>query len=730
MRGFVVGSFVAAAMALFPQSGHSQSQLALAQQHIQHVIIIMQENRSFDSYFGTYQAPVSPYWGQQTVNGIPGYNPNVGEAQQTGTPCYPQPSTEPTGGWCAPPGGQNPNGLSTQSCVQPFHDRSNYNAGGRHNNAAALDDVNDNNTAPYSMLGFLNDQQSNASTNGTTCNPGSVDPACAGNTAGLQRCDAVGYHVGYNADGSSGEIPYYWDYARNFVLQDSMFEPVESYSFPSHQYLLSAWSQDCGTLKAPLTGANCYLSFEPGQPSTNLPWNNITYLLDTAGVTWKYYLKEGSAPDCDDGEMTCSPVQQVGGTVPSIWNPIPGFANMVSNPAELAKNDVAYDQFYADLNTGNLPAVSWIVPNGDVSEHPPSGVQEGMQYVAAIVNAVGQNPRYWNNTVIFVAWDDWGGLLDHVVPPTVSGDIGTTNNRLKPGPNVQQQLTQSRGYGLRVPALVVSAWAKPGFVDHQVLSFDSYLKFIEDLFLNSTRIQDPANATQADQYDYRTHYGNPIREAVTTVKDPVTGNSLPVGDLLNDFDFSGATGQPLTAVLEPTAIPAKFQAADSTGGTTVDPTTGLTLTLPPAGGNWYPLKWSAIDQNLNGGTDAQQYFYAPCPPDAKKTNNKSVPGEALPAKSKTLDPPAYFVFGGSTSGGPYTQLCQLPADTANTKLLCQESASDIVNTYAGTTRYYVIKARYTENVLEADGVTCSVSAAIWSPPSAEIAVAIPAQPQP
>src|SRR5205807_4213771 len=107
-----------------------------------------------------------------------------------------------------------------------------------------------------------------------------------------------------------------------------------------------------------------------------------------------------------------------------------------------------------------LPAVSWINPNASVSEHPPSRVSRGQAYVTTVINTIMRSPQ-WKSTAIFLAWDDWGGFYDHVKPPVV--DLN--------------------GYGLRVPAMVISPYARRGYIDHQKLSFDAFVKFIEDDFL-------------------------------------------------------------------------------------------------------------------------------------------------------------------------------------------------------------------------------------------------------
>ena len=100
-----------------------------------------------------------------------------------------------------------------------------------------------------------------------------------------------------------------------------------------------------------------------------------------------------------------------------------------------------------------------------MSEHPPALHQPGQAYVTGLVNAIMQGPD-WSSTAIFLAWDDWGGFYDHVRPAD----------------------GRSNGYGLRVPGIVISPYAKRGYIDHQTLSFDAYLKFIEDDFLGGQRI--------------------------------------------------------------------------------------------------------------------------------------------------------------------------------------------------------------------------------------------------
>jgi phospholipase C len=147
--------------------------------------------------------------------------------------------------------------------------------------------------------------------------------------------------------------------------------------------------------------------------------------------------------------------------------------------------------------------VSWLAPAQSVSDHPPADIRRGQAYVTGVINAIMRSPD-WSSTAIFVAWDDWGGFYDHVVPPAVD----------------------QNGYGLRVPGLVISPYARRGYVDHQVLSSDAYLKFIEDDFLHGARL-DPRTDGRPDP------------------RPTVRENVSILGNLAKDFDFSQAPRRPL-----------------------------------------------------------------------------------------------------------------------------------------------------------------------------------------
>jgi phospholipase C len=434
---------------------------------IKHVIVIMQENRSFDSYFGTFPG----------ADGIPMNN-------GTPTVCVTDPATH--------------------ACVAPFADHSDVNGGGPHSAKNATADI-----AGGKMNGFIGQ----AETGRKGCsNP--TDPACT-NSA---KPDVMGYHT-------ASDIPNYWSYAKDFTLQDHIFEPNASWSLPSHLFMVSEWSAFCTQHDNPSSCVNS-LQTKPREHPANPPvyggragpanpggrqpiyaWTDLTYLLYKAHVNWGYYIVSGTEPDCEnDAALTCAAVKQKS-TTPGIWNPLPWF-DTVKSDGQLG-NVQSVDGFYSAAKAGNLPAVSWVVPSGAVSEHPPARVSAGQSYVTSLVNAVMSGPD-WDSTAIFLSWDDCGGFYDHVAPPAVD----------------------QNGYGLRVPGIVISPYARRGYIDHQTLSFDAYDKFIEDDFLGGQRI-DPASDGRPDP------------------RPDVRENEKVLGDLTSDFNFSQSPQPPVLLPVHP-----------------------------------------------------------------------------------------------------------------------------------------------------------------------------------
>jgi phospholipase C len=413
---------------------------------IKHVIMIMQENRSFDSYFGTYPG----------ADGFPMKDGRIAV-------CVPDPVQH--------------------RCVRPIHDRNDQNGGGSHGPKAAISDIHGGKMDGFIRVAYK-DESPRCRRSGTTA------PGC-GSGPPLK---VMGYH-------DARELPNYWAYARKYVLQDHMFEPNYGWSLPAHLFAVSGWSAQCSNPRDPMTCKTSLLGPLLGPDKTRLryphgplyAWTDLTYLLHKQHVSWAYYVAAGRQADCVDGDLPCTPALQRPRT-PSIWNPLPDFTT-VRDDHQLT-NIRGVRSYLRAARLGRLPAVSWIAPDWKHSEHPPSSITAGQAWVTNLINAAMKGPE-WKSTAIFLAWDDWGGFYDHVAPPKVDAN----------------------GYGLRVPALVISPYARRGFVDHQVLSFDAYLKFIEDDFLGGARL-DPKTDGRPDP------------------RPTVRENVKILGNLVDDFDFS------------------------------------------------------------------------------------------------------------------------------------------------------------------------------------------------
>lgn len=446
---------VPASRAADPVSAEGLTQLEQAQEHLRHIIIIVQENRSFDHYFGTFP-------------GAEGFPMRRGRIRV----CIPDPILE--------------------ECARPYHTSSQLQQGGPHAQRHSRADVNGGR-----MDGFIR----TAIRAKIICADHRRKATCRDYLGPQGQPDVMSYLT-------KREIPNYWAYARNFVLQDHLFAPADSWTLPAHLFLVSAWSARC---EDPLDPMSCSSDLElrgeslvqkAHEDEPLWAYTDITYLLHERGVSWAYFV----------GEDTClfdpCPEENTGRYTVTNQNPLPWFTTVRQN--DQVRNVRGHDEYYQAAATGNLPAVSWVMPYAGAAEHPGADepVWKGQRHVTQIINAAMQGPD-WDETAIFLTWDDWGGFYDHVEPPRV--DVN--------------------GYGIRVPGIMISPWARAGTIDSQTLSFDAYLRLIEDLFLDSQRL-DPATMSRPDS------------------RPTVREDAEILGDLLNEFDFEQAPLPPL--ILDPT----------------------------------------------------------------------------------------------------------------------------------------------------------------------------------
>jgi phospholipase C len=247
------------------------------------------------------------------------------------------------------------------------------------------------------------------------------------------------------------QIKPYWSMAQQYVLADKMFASnFDGSSFISHQYIIAA--QSSSAVDFPVTTWGCdggskdtigTLTQQRTYGSDIVAcFNNKTLgdELDTAHISWKSYTASLEA----DGNL---------------WNAYQAISQIRYGPDW--KKDIIYPatRFFKAVRQNKLPAVSWITPTCENSDHAGCTTGHGPAWVASLVNAVGKSP-YWDSTAIFVMWDDYGGWYDHVAPPYADYD----------------------GLGVRVPLLVISAYAKKGYVSHTHYEHGSILKFVEELF--------------------------------------------------------------------------------------------------------------------------------------------------------------------------------------------------------------------------------------------------------
>jgi len=305
---------------------------SVATSPIQHVVVIFQENHSFDNYFGTFPG----------ANGIQNDPPTV---------------------------------------------------------------------HPYHITGSITDL-----CHSTICAHIAYDN---GKMDGFPQAEGSKQTFGYY---NKKDIPYYWGLARNYTLFDNYFTSAMGPSLPNHLYLVAG--QDAGVPD----------SVSQGPAQMNI--GSIVNELSAAKDTWGYY-----SPYTMGNENAL------------------GLVSSVIDNATMVQNLKGSDQFIGDLQSGKMPAVSYITANDGQNEHPPYDIATGVAWVQSIISAIQASP-YWGSTVIFLTWDDYGGWYDHVIPPQVD----------------------KHGLGFRVPLLMVSPFAKHGYIDHTVSDHTSLMKFIERVF--------------------------------------------------------------------------------------------------------------------------------------------------------------------------------------------------------------------------------------------------------
>jgi phospholipase C len=329
---------------------------------IEHFVTVMQENHTFDNYFGTYAG----------ADGLP---LDV---------CMPV----------------NPKDPSDERCVRPYH-----------------------------IEGPVEDLDHSLETFETQYNKGRLD----GFVYALNLRNQIGkLSMGHYDD---RDLPYYWNLVDQYVLFDRFFSSDKGGSLSNHMF----WVAASGVLDASV-------------PPTGYDIPTIFDRLQASGVSWKFYVQNydpditfRTPPESEDADR----ISQV------VWCPLLAMPRFVDDPA-LSSHIVDLDEYYNDVRSDTLPAVSYIIPSG-ASEHPPGSLRAGQRFVSSLIHALMQSD-VWESSALLVTYDDWGGWFDHVPPPQVD----------------------TFGYGFRVPAFLVSSYAREGHIDSTVMDFSSIPRFIEE----------------------------------------------------------------------------------------------------------------------------------------------------------------------------------------------------------------------------------------------------------
>jgi phospholipase C len=404
------------------------------------------------------------------------------------------------------------------------------------------------------------------------------------------------------------DIPNYWAYATRYGLGDNFFATAATVSQPNHMAMIAGhtstmWYQQGACYASPqynmlsrAMDGSAYYSY-PCYSISTLP-----QLLDQNGVSWRYY-----------GE-------------PGPWNPTVNVSSLVNSP-----NVYPNPYFFArDVHAGTMAQVTWLVPDSCCSNHPPQPNEPGENFVTNQVNAVMASP-FWSSTAIFVTWDEWGGLYDHVPPPVLD----------------------TYGLGPRVPLLVISPWAKTAYISHQLGEFSSFLKFVETNWgLPNLGQRDSLSAISdlSDYFDYSLPPRPPLILAnvpwttpIVTNPDHVVWNRVKtvdptVGSPATAFNFSAQYGGAVPPTVHDIVLDGKahpmIDAGKLPGGTTTSYTftvTGLkpgthrfsytfsdgtiTSTAPLSGSSWpYPIvRPFAVDRGKvspGSGLSSQTYTYS------------------------------------------------------------------------------------------------------------------------
>jgi phospholipase C len=250
------------------------------------------------------------------------------------------------------------------------------------------------------------------------------------------------------------ETKPYFTMAQTYAFADRFFQSNSGPSYPAHQYLIAGQSALVDENPVDPTNFDGWGCDSPPGTTTRIlqggldvpgPFPCFDYLtlgdeMDSVGIPWRYYAAAI-------------------GTSGGIWSAFDAISH-IRHGTDWSQDVISPEsKVLTDVAGGSLAAVTWVTPEKVNSDHAGDGGKGGPDWVASVVNAVGESP-FWDSTAIFVVWDDWGGWYDHVPPKQLD----------------------TMGLGYRVPLIVISPYAKPKFVSHVDHEFGSIMKFTEETF--------------------------------------------------------------------------------------------------------------------------------------------------------------------------------------------------------------------------------------------------------
>jgi len=497
-------------------------------QDVEHVVILMQENRPFDHHFGT-------------LRGVRGFNDpraiKINLPLQSGTGSTPVPV------WLQPAGAAN---VAAGFAVPP----DSGDLGGPSDGVEVVPPFRVNPNGGNPGLTYLPGTDHSWGATHACWNQGQYDQWPL--TNGPMTMSYV----------TREDIPFHYALADAFTVGDAYHCSIMGPTNPNRTYL---WSGCIGNLSNLGTGGTDGHGAGPmtynGLSLNNAYWTFPTFpeVLQKAGVSWRIYQDLAGAtfaPDFGDGTgnsfagnftdnpvlyfnqylnaATTSPLFEKACTGTEIINTIPATGAPVS--AWLAWAEHLFDQFRSDVQGGKLPQVSWIVGPAGYTEHADWPVDYGAWYASRILDILASNPEVFSKTVFIINYDEADGSFDHILPPTVPAGpaygASTVNieNEIATGSGEPQPIQSDPiGLGQRVPFLVISPWSKGGFVNSQVCDHTSVIQFIEKRFGVFEPNISPWRRAVAGDLTSMFNFANPNGQISNL---PSTGGFLPPVDEL------------------------------------------------------------------------------------------------------------------------------------------------------------------------------------------------------